>query len=123
MIRRQTAGLLGVIVLLGVALRSYHLGARSLWFDEAFSWRLIQFPLPEMLTRAAADVHPPLYYLLLKAWAFVFASSLLSLRSFSVVFAAASIATAYLFTSYATRSRGTGLLAACLLALSGFQIQ
>src|SRR3989338_11107154 len=88
MIRRQTAGLLGVIVLLGVALRSYHLGARGLWFDEAFSWRLIQFPLPELPTRAAADVHPPLYYILLKLWASIFDTSLLSLRLFSVAGAA-----------------------------------
>lgn len=115
--------LLLLIVIAGLSVRSYQLTARSLWFDEAFSWRLVQFSNAEMLSRAAADVHPPLYYLILKAWSLAFGSSLLSLRSFSVASAALTIAAAYLFTSYATLSRLTGLVAAFLLALSGFQIQ
>lgn len=115
--------LLLLIVIAGLSIRSYQLTARSLWFDEAFSWRLLQFSNTEMLSRAAADVHPPLYYLILKAWSLVFGSSLLSLRSFSVTSAALTIAAAYLFTNYATLSRPTGLTAALLLALSGFQIQ
>ena len=112
-----------LIILIGLGLRSYQLTTRSLWFDEAFSWRLIQFPVPEMIARDAADVHPPLYYLLLKGWSVIFATSLLSLRSFSVLMAGLTILGAYLFTSVALRSRAAGLLAALLLALSGWQIQ
>ncbi|MDP3997508.1 MAG: glycosyltransferase family 39 protein [bacterium] len=115
--------LLLLIIIGGAGVRSYQLTSRSLWFDEAFSWRLIQFPVDEMITRAIADVHPPLYYLLLRTWSIVFGSSLLSLRSFSVTCAAGTIAAAYLFTAYAFRSRRAGLLAATLLAVSGFQIQ
>jgi uncharacterized membrane protein len=115
--------LLAAVVLIGVNLRTYQLTGRSLWFDEAFSWRLINFPLPEMLARAAADVHPPLYYIILKAWRFIFASSLFSLRMFSVVFAAFTIGASYLFAAQSTKSRPAGLLAATLVALSGFQIQ
>ncbi|MFH1353808.1 MAG: glycosyltransferase family 39 protein [bacterium] len=111
------------IIISSLAVRSYHLTSRSLWFDEAFSWRLIQFSNTEMLTRAAADVHPPLYYLVLKAWSFIFGSTLLSLRSFSVVAALLTIAASYLFTTYATSSRKVGLAAALLLTVSGFQIQ
>ncbi len=123
MSKRIALWLLLLIVIAGLSLRSYQLTSRSLWFDEAFSWRLVQFSNTEMLSRAAADVHPPLYYLILKAWSLVFGSSLLSLRSFSVIAAALTIAAAYLFTNYATSSRPTGLTAALLLALSGFQIQ
>lgn len=115
--------ILGFIILLGVALRSYEITARSLWFDEAFSWRLIEFSWPEMIARAAADVHPPLYYIVLKGWSVVFGSSLVALRSFSVAAAAATIAAAYLFVSSAVRSRAVGLFAAALIALSGWQIQ
>lgn len=111
-----------VVILIGVGLRSFQLTARSLWFDEAFSWRLIQFPLLEMIARDAADVHPPLYYIALRGWSYVFGSSLLALRSFSVFFAGASIAAMYGFVSYAFRSRAIGLLAAALLALSAWQI-
>ncbi len=111
------------IILIGVALRSYQLTARSLWFDEAFSWRLVQFPVTEMITRDAADVHPPLYYLALQGWSVVFGTSLLALRSFSVAAAAATVAGAYLFSASAARSRSAGLLAAAGIALSGWQIQ
>jgi mannosyltransferase len=123
MSKRTSLLILLVIICAGVALRSYLLTARSLWFDEAFSWRLIQFPVAELLARDATDVHPPLYYLVLKGWSVVFGTSLLSLRSFSVTAAGGAIAAAYLFGSSATRSRATGLLAAALLALSGWQIQ
>lgn len=112
-----------LVIVVGVGVRSWELTARSLWFDEAFSWRLAQFPLPELLSRTAADVHPPLYYILLKGWKTVFGSSLLALRAFSVFCAALTIAAGYALAAEAWRSRAYGLLAAALLALAGFQIQ
>lgn len=121
--RRTIWLLLLLIILIGLGLRTYQLTTRSLWFDEAFSWRLIQFPVQEMIARDAADVHPPLYYLLLKGWSVIFATSLLSLRAFSVLMAGLTILGGYLFTALALRSRAAGLLAALLLALSGWQIQ
>lgn len=123
MSRRSVILFLIIISIIGVGLRSYELTARSLWFDEAFSWRLIQFPFSEMIARDATDVHPPLYYILLKLWSVVFATSLVAMRSFSVLFAGLTILAGYLFTSYAWRSRPAGFIAAILLALSGFQIQ
>lgn len=110
------------LVVLGIGLRSYHVLSRSLWFDEAFSWRLIQFPFTEMMNRAASDVHPPLYYIVLKEWAVVFGSSLASLRSFSIVLAGATIVAMYAFTAEAWRSRTAGILSAMWLAVSGWQI-
>lgn len=112
-----------LVVVMGSGVRAYKLTARSLWFDEAFSWRLSQFPLPEMLARSAQDVHPPLYYLLLKGWTNVFGASLLALRSFSVTLAAATIAAGYVLVAYALSSRAAGLTTALLLAVSGFEIQ
>ncbi len=47
--KRDTAAGLALVLALGVGLRWYHLGARSIWFDEAFTWRTIQFPFGEML--------------------------------------------------------------------------
>lgn len=118
MSRSQAFWLLVCIALIGIALRSYDLTLRSLWFDEAFSWRLIQFPFSEMLTRAAADVHPPLYYILLKGWSVVFGTSLVAIRSFSVACAGISLFAAYLYTAYAFASRKAGIYAAVLLAVS-----
>ncbi|MEX1111926.1 MAG: glycosyltransferase family 39 protein [Candidatus Andersenbacteria bacterium] len=121
--RGQALALLLLLLLFAGAIRSYELTARSLWFDEAFSWRLIQFSLPEMIARDAADVHPPLYYIFLKGWGAVFGTSLLSLRSFSVTLGLAAIAMAYGFAASAWRSRAVGILAATLMALAGWQIQ
>ncbi len=59
--------------------------------DEAFSWRLIQYPVTEMLARTAEDVHPPLYYLLLKGWGTVFGQSILALRGMSILLALGTV--------------------------------
>ncbi len=48
--------LLGALVLVGLGIRGHHLSARSLWFDEAFCWRLTEFPVPEMIRRVGLDM-------------------------------------------------------------------
>ncbi|HEU5187795.1 MAG TPA: glycosyltransferase family 39 protein [Candidatus Saccharimonadales bacterium] len=59
------------------------IGEWSIWFDEAFSVALIQFDPAQLISLTAADVHPPLYYLALQAWASVFGESEAALRSLS----------------------------------------
>lgn len=65
----------------------YRLGDRSLWFDEAFSWQLARLDMRELLARTAADVHPPLYYLVLRFWMLSWGDSVFSMRMLSVLFA------------------------------------
>jgi hypothetical protein len=130
--------MLGGILLVGLLLRSYELPARSLWFDEAFSWRLTQFPFLEMVERVGHDNHPPLYFILLKTWATLFGASAVALRALSVLLGCLTVLGVYVFATEAfadeprgaqdnpgglPRARGTGLLAAALVALSGFQIR
>lgn len=38
----------------------------SLWVDEIFSLEMVELPWKKMIERAAGDVHPPLYYIMLK---------------------------------------------------------
>jgi hypothetical protein len=129
--------MLCAIVLAGVPFRTCGLAARSVWFDEAFTWRLIQFPFIEMLQRAARDNSPPLYYILLQGWAELFGTSATALRALSVLFGSLTVVGAYLFgaeafaipttvaeSAYSScRGRAVGLLAAALVALSAFQIR
>jgi hypothetical protein len=68
-----------------VALQLVTLGKWSVWYDEGFSAMLISYNTDSLLQRAALDVHPPLYYLVLKVWAAIFGSSVTTLRAFSVV--------------------------------------
>lgn len=127
-------GLLLAVLALGVALRCAHLGGRSIWFDEAFSWRLIQYPPGEMLYRVTLDNNLPLYFVLLKAWAACFGDSLWALRSLSVLFGGMAIVAMFLFVREAvrwspnysamrTRATETGLLAALFLAISVFHVR
>ncbi len=64
-----------VIVLLGAALRSWHLDAMSIWQDEALSLYRATKPLPFILSGriiigelVTQDVQPPLYFVLLAGW-------------------------------------------------------
>ena len=67
---------------------------QSLWRDEAFSVLLAKKSLFQLLYLTAADFNPPLYYLLLKFWIFIFGSSEIIVRSLSLIFYSLSI---YLF--------------------------
>jgi len=104
-------------------LRLYNLTAISLWHDESFSALLIRYPLGEMIQRIALDVHPPLYYLLLRAWDFILGDSLFSLRLFSAFFGILTVYFAYLFTKAAFKNERLALISALLIAINPFQIQ
>ena len=47
-------------------------GASDIWYDEVFSVKFAQYPFADMISIAARDVHPPLYYIYLKACMAVF---------------------------------------------------
>jgi uncharacterized membrane protein len=128
--------LLLFVVGLGVAARCFAISERSIWFDESFSWGITQFPVPELLRRVAEDVHPPLYYLVLKGWTALWDSSVVAMRSLSVLWGGLSIVAMYLFVVEAFGSptgdrgelgrpdaRGLALLTAALVATSVFQVR
>ena len=46
----------------------WNLGLLSPWMDEAWSLRVARLALPSLIRAAAADIHPPGYYLLLFVW-------------------------------------------------------
>ncbi|MFC1975345.1 glycosyltransferase family 39 protein [Chloroflexota bacterium] len=58
-----------LIIILGAALRFFYLGSQSIWYDEAVSLAIAdRLSLWEVLTNQGQSSHPPLYYLLLRAW-------------------------------------------------------
>ncbi|PXV62203.1 dolichyl-phosphate-mannose-protein mannosyltransferase [Dysgonomonas alginatilytica] len=57
----------------------------SFVFDEAYSMAMIQHSYSEIWNITAADVHPPLYYYMLKSFTLLFGNSLLTLRIFSTL--------------------------------------
>ena len=48
------------------------LASPSFWLDEVFTWETVEGSWGEVLARTAQDVHPPLYYLILKLFCTIF---------------------------------------------------
>jgi 4-amino-4-deoxy-L-arabinose transferase-like glycosyltransferase len=86
----------GLVVFVTITL--WTITKSSIWFDEAFGAYMIHFNFIEIARYTATDVHPPLYYWLLKLWAMIFGNTELGLRSMSVLFGAISIIFGYLLT-------------------------
>ncbi len=72
------------VAAVAIALRLPYLETRSLWFDEASSWRTASFAFAEMMDSLRLNVHLPLYYLVLKVWMGVFGESVVAMRGLSV---------------------------------------
>jgi len=73
---------------------------QSIWFDESYSSYITRFDYGQMLEFTAADVHPPLYYILLKTWAHVFGHTDFAMRAMSAIFGAIAILFAFLWLKY-----------------------
>lgn len=71
---------------------------QSVWFDEAYSVLLAQHSWSEIVRLTAQDVHPPVYYWLLKVWIVGLGSGELALRSLSVLLFGLSVGVAGLLT-------------------------
>jgi len=115
--RLSARGLLAVIVAtlaVNGGLIASTIGKWSVWHDEGFSIMLAQYPVKELLSRAALDVHPPLYYLLLKAWGSVFGWSDIAVRSLSALLGLVAIALTLLLCHKFFGKRPTILLAPML---------
>lgn len=89
----------------------------SIWFDEAFSAYLMRFNLPELTHFTAVDVHPPLYYWILKVWTTLLGSSELAFRSLSILMAVVALIGAYLLVRRLF-NRQAAFVALTLAALS-----
>ena len=81
------AGMVTAILAMVLSLR------QSIWFDEGYSILLAKQPVGELLALTAVDAHPPLYYLLLKAWGEMFGFTEFALRSLSALFLGGAVTT------------------------------
>lgn len=132
--RLQTILIIAILTIAAV-LRFYGLGAKVLWQDEAMSWRLLTFSLPELIHRSGGTgtVHPPLFYMCLRPWVALFGVSEVSLRFLPALFGVLAVFGAFIVTreiDCLSKTQGSGngdpqlgaLLAAALVALNPMQI-
>src|SRR3989344_3404040 len=110
------------ILIIAGLLRFYNNTALALWHDEAFSALYMRYSWDEMMYRIGLDVHPPLYYWILRLWTGFAGEHLMSLRLLSIIFGVLTVWAAYAFVKVAW-GRRLALLAALAIALNPFQIQ
>lgn len=67
----------------------------SIWFDESYSAYLVRGDFGQIWSETAQDVHPPLFYFLLKIWSMIFGTSDFAMRFMSVFFGVISIVLAF----------------------------
>ncbi|MEY4233691.1 MAG: hypothetical protein RL635_658, partial [Chloroflexota bacterium] len=84
-----------LLCLLASALFAHQLDLRPLWWDEGFSIYVARLAPLALLRTTAADVHPPVYFLLLSAWIKLIGAAPFSVRSLSVLTSVLGVATLY----------------------------
>ncbi len=108
------------IVLGALAIRAWNLGRESYWLDELCSLSTIRGDWHSLLDELArSDVHPPLYFALLKLWTHVFGTTEAAGRSLSVVAGLAAVLSAGRLARELA-GRRVGLVAMALVACSPF---
>jgi mannosyltransferase len=120
---RQKIALLAITAV-GLGLRFFRLGSQSYWLDEAISLSIARANLSTILTNAIQSSHPPLYYLVLKAWlALGVGVSEAAARLPSALLSTAAIPAVYMMArTLFPQKRRLGLLAAGLVAVAPFVI-
>jgi len=119
--RALIAFLIVLIVGLAVGLRFHELGRQSLWADEGNSAVMAARSLAQIAASAANDIHPPLYYWLLRLWTQFAGVSEAGLRSLSAILGALLV---LVTIGLGMRLGGAtfGLVAGMIAAMSPFQI-
>jgi len=117
----RCVGLCLLACLAGFGLRIARLDAQPIWWDEAISLHLATSSVPSIIADRAANIHPPLYFLLLKGWVAVAGTSAFSARFFSVWFGTLLIPAVYAF-GRRFANNATGVAASMLTAGSAAYI-
>ena len=106
-----------IIAAIAALAAGWQIDRKPIWLDEAVSWDMASRAPADLAAKTAADIHPPLYYLVLSVWAATFGDSLTGLRSLSAV---ATMGSAVLLYLLARRwlARGTAAFAAVAYAIS-----
>jgi len=106
----------------GLGLRLVHLGTAPLWLDEVITAEWMREPWARLPGIVLHDNHPPLYFLLLKAWTRVAGASPWALRLPSALVSAAAIPLVAALAG-ALVGRPAARWAAWLAALSPYLVQ
>lgn len=74
-----------LIIIVGILFLSIGLFNTNIWFDEAYSVGLANQSFIELIKVGASDVHPLLYYIILKVFTVIFGSNMIVYRLVSLI--------------------------------------
>lgn len=109
-----------LLTLLGLLLRLYQLGEWSFWHDEALTLLLARQPVAQLIAITATDVHPPLYFLIVKFF-LNFGQNEVIVRLPGVLFGTMAVPATYWLGRILFDDR-VGLMAALIMAISPLQL-
>lgn len=115
MSRRRVPWALVGLLLVAFALRIFRLDAQSLWWDEGISLHLATSSVAELLLDRVNNIHPPLYFLLLKGWLALTGVSAFTGRYLSVLASWAQITAVFVVARRWFRPPATWLAAGLAL--------
>lgn len=119
---RKSETLAALIILLALGLQIWMLSYVTIWYDEAVSIRSASFPLLKLIkAEYYNEFNPPLYFLLLKVWKFVFSDSEIFLRSLSILISTINLIIVYSLAKLWGDDR-SGIFALVLVAFHSFFI-
>jgi len=97
-----------LLLLAAFWLRLYRLDAQSLWWDEGISLHLATSGAAEIVRDRLANIHPPLYFFLLKGWLRLAGVSAFTGRALSVLAGLMQVALAFAAARAWSRRAGLG---------------
>ena len=112
----------GALVVIAAVIRIIVINDQSFWQDEALTAYEAQLPLGAMInTVVHVETTPPLYFVAIWAWAHLFGTGAVALRSLSMLAGVALVPISYLAARDLV-SRRAGVVAAALVTFNPFLI-
>ena len=112
----------GALVVIAAVIRIIVINDQSIWQDEALTAYEAQLPLGAMITTVVhVETTPPLYFVLIWAWAHVFGNGEVALRSVSMLAGVALVPISYLAARDLVSPRA-GVFAAAFVTFNPFLI-
>ncbi len=109
------------MLLVAFGLRVWGLADHSIWWDEGLTAWAVRLPIRDILHWTAHDVHPPLYFLLVRGWWLLVGDGEFVLRFPSALVGTLGISVIY-GLGQSLGERKAGLLAALFLTFSRFAV-
>lgn len=105
-----------LILLTATLLYLYNIGFSDLWSDEVYTKAMLDDSLSDFHNNLRNDLHPPLYYLALRAFTYLFGQTPFTLRLFSVLGVLSTISIGFFVGQRVFGKRGA--LVFCLMLIS-----